>query len=189
MRLPKESFIAGAYYHLFNHSAKCQLLFRNATDYEYCNKLIIQHLPPESFCIQAYCLMPNHYHYLIQQLTDISIPSAFFHIWNKYSKHYNNTYSESGSVFKHKLQHIMVDSNPYLMALVAYIHMNPVKAGIVSAPGAWAWSDYKCWAGEKTSELFNPTLRDAWFCTSENYRSMIKEISYKKLGTKYLLDD
>ncbi|MDD4310380.1 MAG: transposase [Candidatus Cloacimonetes bacterium] len=189
MRIPNEYFVAGAYYHLYNHSAKGQLLFKNASDYEYCHRLMVQHLSPECFCIQAYCLMPNHYHYLIQQLTDVSIPSAFFHIWNKYSKHYNTSHSESGSVFKHKLQHIMVNSNPYFLALVAYIHMNPVKAGIVSEPGDWAWSDYGCWVGEKNCDLFNPTLRDAWFGTPENYRKRIKEISYEKLGIKYLLDE
>jgi len=188
MRLSKDHFFEGAYYHLFNHAAKGQLLFRSNADYAYCHKLMLQHLSPELFTVHAYCLMPNHFHFLIQQLTDQSVAEAFFHIWNKYSKHYNRTYNEYGSVFCHKLQHVLVNTNEHLQALVAYIHMNPVAASMVSDPGKWEWSDYLNWVGERDSALFNPLLRDSWYQEPDSYRRQLAEVSYDKLNKELMLD-
>jgi len=189
MRVNKEHFFEGGYYHLFNHSAKGQLLFRCQADYEYCQKLLTQHLSQELFSVYAWCLMPNHFHFLIQQLTEMPVSEPFFHIWNKYTKYYNRTYEEFGSVFCHKLQHIVVKSQEHLQALIAYIHLNPVMAGIVSDPGAWKWSDYLSWIGEKESGLFKPELRNSWYNEPDNYRRQVLEISSDNLSPELLMDN
>lgn len=83
----------------------------------------------------------------------------------------------------------MVKSYEHMQALVAYIHMNPVAAGMVSDPGNWEWSDYLCWIGERASVMFNPGLRDSWYQKPDSYRRQVLEMSYAQLNTELMLDD
>ncbi|MBT5808444.1 hypothetical protein HOI18_04200 [Candidatus Uhrbacteria bacterium] len=74
--------------------------------------------------IAAYCLMPNHYHFLVRQLREGGIP-RFFHKLNKgYSRYYNLKNKRSGSLFESKYKAKHINSQSYLSHIAPYIHLN-----------------------------------------------------------------
>ncbi len=189
MRIKSDQFEQGAFYHLYNHSAKGELLFRDEEDYRNCIGLMRQLISPDFFAVCAYCLMPNHYHILIYQHTDQQVNKPFFQIWQRYSRYYNHKYNEFGSIFCQKLQHAWVSNDSYLVNLCVYIHMNPVSAGIVDKPGDWLWSDYLDWIGERKDPMFNPLVRDLFVSDPEAYRKIISGINWAKMDDKILIDN
>jgi len=188
MRIRTEQFERGAYYHVYNHSAKGQLLFRTADDYTFCLHLLQRYLSPEKYHVCALCLMPNHYHILVQQLTDDTFTKPFFSIWNGYAKHYNRIYGEYGSVFCQKLQHIWISNEHYLMSLITYIHLNPLKAGLCTDLNQWLWSDYPDWVGQRKPALFYSPLRNELFTNPADYKELITTFSNDKIDKSWLMD-
>jgi len=86
------------------------------------------------FKIHAFCLMPNHFHLLIEQIGDTSISKLISQICTSYSMFINKKYKRVGHVFQDKFKAVLIENNPQLMWTSAYIHMNPVKDKIVKHP-------------------------------------------------------
>ncbi len=72
----------------------------------------------------CYCLNPNHYHFLLQQLVDDGIPKFMHKIGTGYTNYFNEKYKRSGSLCQGKYKAIHIDSNEYLLHLSAYINLN-----------------------------------------------------------------
>ncbi|MDD2230217.1 MAG: transposase [Candidatus Cloacimonetes bacterium] len=188
MRLLANQFEKGGVYHLYNHSAKGALLFNDRSDYQSCVTLLNKYIDPHYYAIIAYCLMPNHYHILLQQLTTHAVFEPFSRIWHHYSTQYNTRHHSYGSIFCQKLQHVQIREETYLLNLCAYIHMNPVAASLADKAEDWEWSNYLEWIDKRPSKLFNPFFRDSYFGSPKNYHETIDQITWDKLSAKYLLD-
>lgn len=189
MRVKQAQFSQGSFYHLYNHAAKGELLFRDSQDYDMCITLCTKYISKDFYELGAYCLMPNHYHLLIRQLSNAPVTEPFFQIWQRYSRYYNKKYAQFGSIFCEKLQHVWIINDNYLQTLCAYIHLNPVKAKLVISPKLWQYSDYLDWMGERASELFNPALRNAYFHNVTDYQELIKCFSAADIEKRLLIDD
>ena len=72
----------------------------------------------------CYCLNPNHYHFMLEQLVDNGIEKFMQRIGNGYTKFFNNKYKRSGSLLQGKYKSIHIDSNEYLLHLSVYINLN-----------------------------------------------------------------
>jgi REP element-mobilizing transposase RayT len=82
------------------------------------------------FEIHAYCLMPNHYHILVRTpLANLS--RGMRHLDGLYTQYYNRKYKKDGALFRGRYKSILIDTENYLLRLSRYIHLNPVKAGLV----------------------------------------------------------
>ncbi len=189
MRVRQVQFSKGSFYHLYNHSAKGELLFRDSQDYDMCLTLFSKYISKDFYELGAYCLMPNHYHMLIRQLTTAPVTEPFFQIWQRYSRYYNKKYAQFGSIFCEKLQHVWINNELHLQALSAYIHLNPVKARLVTSPELWLYSDFLDWIGQRTSKLFNPALRDVYYRNSAEYQDLIQYFSTAQIEKRLLIDD
>lgn len=89
--------------------------------------------------IYAYCLMGNHVHLLIKEgIEDISV--SLKRLGTGYAQWYNKKYRRCGHVFQDRFLSEPVEDDVYLLTVSRYIHMNPVKAGIVERPENWKWS-------------------------------------------------
>lgn len=103
--------------------------------------LRIKPLPENSFSIVCYCLMPNHFHFLIKQNTNISISTLINKTCTSYSKYFNKKYNHIGHIFQDRFKAIHVENNEYLLWLSAYIHQNP-KVAEISDLDSYKWSSY-----------------------------------------------
>jgi REP element-mobilizing transposase RayT len=121
----------------------------------------------------AYCLMPNHYHFLIRQDGDLSAGLLPQRVFNSYSKAYNVRYQHSGTLFEGPYKVRQVDELSHLLHLCRYIHGNPVKDGFVSDPGDWPYSNYQEWIGVRDGTLFDASFVREHFATPTEYRDFL----------------
>jgi len=101
----------------------------------------------------AFCLMPNHYH-LVVVTPRANLSAAFKHLNGVYSQWWNRRHSRCGHVFQGRFKAQVVQQDRYLAAVCRYVVLNPVRAGLVSHPGAWKWSSYRASAGLEPSPDF-----------------------------------
>lgn len=100
-----------------------------------------------NFLLESYCLMDNHVHLLINDNgNDISKIIKSINI--SYAYYFNHEYQRVGHLFQDRFKSENVDNDKYLLALSAYIHNNPVKAGIVRFPEEYEWSSFKSYLGK-----------------------------------------
>ncbi len=188
MRVSANQFEPGYFYHIYNHAAQNLILFKDADDYRLCMSLIRMYLQSSDFMVASFSLMPNHYHFLIKQNSERPIYDAMNKIWFRYSKYYNKKYQGKGSIFAAKAQHKLVDKEAYLLFLIAYIHLNPVSAGLVSEAAEWEWSNYREWAGLRNSAPYEPSLLADTYYNIEAYTKTLENITAERHLQAYLLD-
>ncbi|HNW71785.1 MAG TPA: transposase [Candidatus Paceibacterota bacterium] len=107
----------------------------------------------KSFKLHSFCLMPNHFHLLIEQCGDVPISRLISQTCTSYAKYLNLKYKKVGHVFQDKFKAVNIENNPQFMWTSAYIHMNPVKDGLVKHPGQYKWSSYKDFTENRNSSI------------------------------------
>ncbi len=152
-RKDKISWQPGYYYHLYNRGAHKLNIFREEDNYLYVLKLIKKYLRELNLSLIVYCLLPNHYHFLVEQLGDHPAGLLPQRVFNSYSKAYNKRYDHSGTLFEGRYKAKHVNSDRYLRHLCRYIHANPVKDGLVERLEEWPWSNYLEWVGRRQGKL------------------------------------
>jgi len=179
IRIP---FYPDKFYHLYSHSNGKDNLFINIENYNYFLKKYFIFLSG-IFDTFAYCLMPNHFHFLVKTKspTDIGLSdkidldkfskmvSQEVGNWlNSYTKSYNKKYSRRGSLFTQSIRRKEVNSIEYLRQLTIYIHQNPVKDGFAKNIENWVHSSYNTIISSD-STLLNKNIVIDWFDDKENF--------------------
>ena len=143
-------------------------------------------LPANSFSLVAYCIMPNHFHFLIKQNKEISISKLVGKITTSYSKYFNLKYKRVGAIFQDQFKAIHVDDNTYLLWLSEYIHLNPVVAGLVKFAENWKWSSYQEFLNKNKDNLCEKSIILDQFKNIESYKQatidFLKSIQTKKFS-------
>jgi len=103
--------------------------------------------------LHAYCLMTNHVHLLITPQDKDSIPRIIQHVARQYTLHFNRNYRRSGTLWEGRYKASLVNTEDYLLCCYKYIELNPVSAGMESAPEEYQWSSYKCNASSTSDKL------------------------------------
>ena len=93
-------FVNGAYYHIYNRGAGRRSLFIDEENYRYVLELIVKYLKQLQLTMVAYCLLPNHYHWLLRQDGDAKAGLLPQRVFNAYSKAVNNSHHRSGTLFE-----------------------------------------------------------------------------------------
>ena len=134
-------FEPGKYYHLFNRTNNYEIMCPEERNYDFFYRKAAQHLSP--YCtIEAYVIMPTHFHFLIRCDTPFSnkISQAVGVILRSYTRAINKRYRHHGSLFQQNSKAKEVKNERHFRTLIEYIRQNPVRAGLVSTPEEWRWS-------------------------------------------------
>lgn len=151
MGLRKIQFVNGEFYHIYNRGVDKRIIFNERQDLDrffqgmiefnvadpigslYENsfrqlgsrtpKLVIKRSTPLVRFV-AYCLNPNHYHLLVQQIVDKGIEKLMQKIGTGYTNYFNNKNDRSGALFQGKFKAVHVDSNEYLLHASVYVNLN-----------------------------------------------------------------
>jgi REP element-mobilizing transposase RayT len=136
----------GAFYHVFSRRNNKQLTFLTDEDrYYFLNCLRMTH-DKLGLVTHAYCLMPNHYHLLLE--TPSAGLSRALHVINTtYTVHFNRQHGKCGHLFQGRFRAILVQADVYAREVSRYIHLNPVRNQIVAKPDGYAWSSYNEYMG------------------------------------------
>lgn len=100
------------------------------------------------FYVYAYCLMTNHYHMFIET-TQANLSRIMQYLNTAYTTYYNVKRKHSGHLFQGRYKSILVEQDAYFAELTRYIHLNPVRAKIVTHPIQYPWSSYKAYIQNK----------------------------------------
>jgi len=93
------------------------------------------------FILYAYCLMSNHLHLILKENKD-NISHIMKRINTTYAIYFNKKYQQSGHLFQDRFKSEVIKDEPYLLAVIRYIHNNPLKARLVKLPEDYKWSSY-----------------------------------------------
>ena len=132
----------GAWYHIMNHGRRDERIFQDNRDCKRFVDLLKESVELWNLHVSAYCLMPNHYHLLVQT-PDANISRCMRHINGVYTQRYNRRHHCEGQLFRGRYKSILVDEDSYLLQLVRYIHRNPLRAGLTDSLKRYAWSSHK----------------------------------------------
>jgi putative transposase len=164
---------AGPYYHVYNRGVNRQPIFANEENYHFLLRRVKQFLPLYQISIIAYSLMPNHYHFLVGVDQEGALSAFFQRLFNSYSQAFNRQQRRTGTLFEGRAKSIIVDESRYVYALVRYIHLNPVVAGLVSAPEDWQFSNYLDWVDARNDGIFDSQFREMFFSSPEDYKNFV----------------
>jgi len=121
----------------------------------------------------AYCLLPNHYHWLLRQDGEIRVGKVPTRVFGSYTQAFNRAYERTGTLFEGPYKAIAVDTDAYLVNLCCYIHLNPVRHGLVDRPDEWPYSNYLEWIEKRPGKLVDRELVRDYFAAPQDYEEFV----------------
>src|SRR5437879_2161146 len=152
----------GLTYHLINRGVKQLPIFYDDHDRQRFMRLLCQTQNEFPFILHNYCLMTNHYHLLLQTVKH-SLSKILQYFNGRYGALFNKRWHHVGHVFQGRFHSIVVDTDNYLTTVSRYIHLNPVRAGIVQKPEDYAWSNYRSIISSNTDPIADPSFLLGYF--------------------------
>lgn len=149
-RKPRVHFF-GALYHVIARGNQRQAIFRSDADRRRYLDLLNQYRTRYGFHVYAYVLMSNHVHLLLE-VGKTPLAKAMQGLQQSYTLYFNRKYKLVGHLFQGRYKDILCDRDAYLLELVRYIHLNPVRSKIVDTPGNYTWSSHHAYVGTADNE-------------------------------------
>ena len=154
-RLPRLS-LAGYAHHLIQRGNNRQAVFANDADRRFFLDLLAEHAKQWEVAVHAYVLMDNHFHLLATPSTDDGLAKMMQAVGRRYVRYFNDRQRRTGTLWEGRFKSCLIQSERYLLACMAYIDLNPVRAGMVAQPGAYVWSSYANHTGERQEPWLTP---------------------------------
>jgi putative transposase len=143
----------GAVYHVFTRGNRKEDIVADDTDRARFLQIFGDVAARRSWRCIAYCLMTNHYHFVLETPRDDL--SAGMHALNgRYARAFNRRHGFSGHVFEKRFAAAAAESQWHQLELCRYIVLNPVRARLCEHPGEWPWSSYRACVGASEPEPF-----------------------------------
>ncbi len=204
-------FSLSEYYHIYNRGVEKRTIFMDGADHERFVSLLysansdtsiylsdyqgkaLSEIPrgKQLVAIGAWCLMPNHFHILIKEVSENGISTFMQKLLSGYSTYFNKKHYRKGTLFESKFQAKHLDNDQYLKYQYTYIHLNPIgiidngwkKKEITDKEKAkkflkeYKYSSYKDYMGEEREEnaILNKEEFPEYFSTSNDFEAMIEE--------------
>ncbi len=144
----------GGFYHLYNRGLNKQKIFHHQKDYEKLLNKLSSLLLAGDWIIYAYCLMPNHYHFLVEE-RKTPIAKLIGRLFTSYGVFFNKKYQRNGPLFADRFKSKIVQKDSYFLEVSRYIHLNPVEAKLVKAPEDYPYSSLGEYAGKYHRNIIN----------------------------------
>ena len=171
----RPEYLPGHTYHFYNRGAHRVSVFREEDNYLFVLRKMKAYCRSLRLVPIAYCLLPNHYHWLVRQEGEEPAGWLPQRVFNSYGKAYNKRYEHSGTLFEGDYRVKMVGHPAYLLHLCRYIHANPVLHGLVDDIADWPYSNYLEWTGEREGTLVDREFVQAHFPVAGGYRVFVAE--------------
>jgi putative transposase len=164
---------AGHYYHVYNRGVNRQRIFANPENYLFLLRRAKTFLADYPLRVIAYCLMPNHYHFLLYPEDDTALSRFIQRLFNSYTQAFNKQQGRRGTLFEGRAKSVLVDTDAYILHLCRYIHLNPVRAGLVARPDQWPYSNYLEWVARRNGTLVDRAFVQQYFSAPEDYENFV----------------
>ncbi len=158
--MPYRKLAAGEFYHIYNRGPDKGIIFREPCEYLYFLGKIKEYISRGGVQIIAYCLMPNHFHLLLKLIENEGITKFMMSLCKSYTQAINKKYKRTGTLFEGPYKSIHVDRDEYLWHLCRYIHLNPLKSGVVKDIGSWPYSNWLEFVKKRKGTLVSKEFLD-----------------------------
>lgn len=175
--------LPGNTYHIYNRALGSEKLFYSPGNYKNFLKCFDEYISPiaDTYC---YCLLPNHFHFLIKvkPIENINLrifskneedlpgltSKRFSNLFNSYSKTFNKIYQRKGALFMRPFKRSIVEKDAYFSKLIHYIHANPVHHGLCKEMHEWKYSSYNSLLSDLPTKLLRNELIE-WFGSKDRF--------------------
>jgi putative transposase len=154
-RLPRLS-VPGYPHHVIQRGNNRQAIFATSADYQFLLELLEQNARTLGVSIHAYVLMGNHFHLLVTPLADDALPRMMQAVGRRYVRYFNDSQGRSGTLWEGRYKSTLIQTERYLLSCMAYIDLNPVRAGLVAHAREYPWSSHGHYIGQCQDRLITP---------------------------------
>ena len=176
--------LAGHYCHIYNRGCNRERIFVSDDNYHYLLTQIKRLIPGSAIAIIAYCLMPNHYHFLIRSDSDAAAGRFIQRLFNGYVQAFNRQQGRSGTLLEGRAKSVEIDGDRYAIHLCRYIHLNPVVAHLVTRPEDWPYSNYLDWIGQRAGTLLDRDFVQAHYSDPGEYEAFVQSSIEEAIAAK-----
>ena len=149
---PPRIHVPGALFHVIARGNGGQKTFLDDRDFQMFIEALSALKKKTPFLIYAYCLMPNHFHLLIET-EQLHLSVIMQRLLTRYVRSFNFRHRRIGHLFQGRFKAILCQRDAYLQELLRYIHLNPVRAKLTKDVTAWRWSSHGEYMGRVKSDL------------------------------------
>lgn len=139
---------------------------------------------PKQIKLLAFCLMPNHLHFLIKEMVDRGISTFMSNLQNSYAKYFNLKNDRSGSLFQTMFKAKRIETQEQLIHISRYIHLNPVTSYIledIEELNNYPWSSFPIYTGKQGSNIIDTELVMSLFSSVDKFISFTKDqVNYQR---------
>jgi putative transposase len=154
-RLPRLTLPAYPH-HIIQRGNNRQPIFASTADYQTLLDLLAENARKFDVAIHAYVLMSNHFHLLVTPQTADGLPQMMQAVGRRYVRYFNDSQQRSGTLWEGRYRSTLIQAERYLLACMAYIDLNPVRAGLVAHPRDYPWSSYRHYSGQRSDKFITP---------------------------------
>lgn len=186
-------YLENGYYHIYNRGAGKSEIFLEDQDYRVFTHFLKKYLAPElkhslasEVKLLAYCLMPNHFHFFVHQISKDEMVKLMRSLCTSYSMYFNKRYERSGTLFQGVYKAAIVETEPDFLHLSRYIHLNSHDL-----KGDWRkypYSSYKAYLGEYKISWLDTAPILAFFKEAKTCGLFPKVLSYQLFVEDYSQD-
>ena len=190
-RNSRKIYLADSYYHLYNRGVNKRRIFIDDEDYRVFLNLFKRYLSDKpaydlkkreypwlqpEINILAYCLMPNHFHLLVYQMSEHGFQKILKNVCGSYTKYFNQKYHRIGPLFQDRYKASIILKDGYLQHISRYIHLNPTEYR------SWPYSSLPYYTGVMKAEWLKPAQILTLFSSVEAYMNFLVDYEdYKKM--------
>ena len=154
-RLPRLT-LAGYPHHIILRGNNRQAIFMDSADFQRMLALLQAHAIEQGVQVHAYVLMSNHLHLLLTPLQNDSLPKMMQAVGRAYVLYFNKRHGRSGTLWEGRYRSALIQTERYFLACMAYIDLNPVRAGMVTQAADYPWSSHGHYIGRQNEAWLTP---------------------------------
>ena len=177
-RLPRLT-VPGYAHHVIQRGNNRHAIVSSNADREVLLDTLSANARKHQVAINAYVLMDNHFHLLLTPETAEGVPLTMQAVGRSYVRYYNDAYRRTGTLWEGRYKSTLIQTERYMLACMVYLDLNPVRAGLVSDPGEYAWSSHRHFTGQMQDRRVTPhsmywSLGNTPFAREAAYTEMVR---------------
>ena len=154
-RLPRLT-LPGYPHHVIQRGNNRQAIFAKTADYQRLLDLLDDNARQFDVAIHAYVLMSNHFHLLVTPQSSDGLPQMMQAVGRRYVRYFNDSQQRSGTLWEGRYRSTLIQTDRYLLACMAYLDLNPVRAGLVVQAADYPWTSHGHYIGRQMDKLITP---------------------------------
>ncbi len=178
-RLPRLT-VPGLPHHIIQRGHNHAPIALDPADFDTLRRLLTEQAREAEVAIHAYVLMDNHFHLIATPKDETGLARMMQGVGRRYVRHFNQRHGRSGTLWEGRYRCAVLQPEAWLLTCMAYLDLNPVRAGKVEQPQDWAWSSHGHYVGAVMDKMVSPhslswSLGNTPFAREQAYAQRVEQ--------------